>query len=98
MGSGSIDYSPTIHYGAQSRQIRGEQWHAYPDSSYLSNRSEILCADADYQFFQLECDKHACQLHAYVLMTNHLHFLITPQEEQNIGKAKLKGFAQSGPL
>lgn len=98
MGSGSIDYSPTIHYGAQSRQIRGEQWHAYPDSSYLSNRSEILCADADYHSFQLECDKHACQLHAYVLMTNHLHFLITPQEEQNIGKAKLKGFAQSGPL
>lgn len=56
-----------------------------------NNRSEIFCADADYQFYleklQLACDKHACKLHAYVLMTNHLHLLITPQEEQSIGKA-----------
>jgi putative transposase len=56
-----------------------------------NNRSEIFCADADYQFYleklKLACDKHACQLHAYVLMTNHLHLLITPQEEQSIGKA-----------
>lgn len=56
-----------------------------------NNRSEIFCADADYQFYleklRQACDKHACQLHAYVLMTNHLHLLITPQEEQGIGKA-----------
>lgn len=56
-----------------------------------NNRTEIFCAEADYQFYleklQQACDKHACQLHAYVLMTNHLHLLITPQEEQSIGKA-----------
>jgi putative transposase len=56
-----------------------------------NNRCEIFCADADYQFYleKLEeaCDKHGCQLHAYVLMTNHLHLLITPQEAQSIGKA-----------
>ena len=56
-----------------------------------NNRTEIFCADTDYQFYleklQLACDKHACQLHAYVLMTNHLHLLITPQEEQSLGKA-----------
>lgn len=56
-----------------------------------NNRSEIFCADADYRFYleklQLACDKHACKLHAYVLMTNHVHLLITPQEEQSIGKS-----------
>ncbi len=56
-----------------------------------NNRSEIFCADTDYQFYleklQLACDKHACQVHSYVLMTNHVHLLITPQEEQSIGKA-----------
>lgn len=56
-----------------------------------NNRAEIFCADADYQFYleklQQACEKHACKLHAYVLMTNHVHLLITPQEEQSIGKA-----------
>lgn len=56
-----------------------------------NNRTEIFCADTDYHFYleklQLACDKHACKLHAYVLMTNHVHLLITPHEEQSIGKA-----------
>ena len=51
-----------------------------------NNRSEIFCADEDYRFYleklQLACDKHGCDLHAYVLMTNHVHLLITPQEEE----------------
>ena len=55
-----------------------------------NNRTEIFCADADYRFYleklQLACDKYACELHAYVLMTNHVHLLMTPQEEQSIGK------------
>ncbi|MGC2047550.1 MAG: transposase, partial [Gallionella sp.] len=56
-----------------------------------NNRSEIFCADADYRFYleklQLACDKHGCDLHAYVLMTNHVHLLITPHEEQSLSKA-----------
>lgn len=48
-------------------------------------------ADADYQFYleklQLACDTHGCNIHAYVLMTNHIHLLITPQEEQSLSKA-----------
>jgi putative transposase len=55
-----------------------------------NNRTEIFCTDADYQFYleklQQACDKHHCQLHAYVLMTNHVHLLITPLEEDGIGK------------
>ncbi len=55
-----------------------------------NNRSEIFCADADYRFYleklKLACDKHACDVHAYVLMTNHAHLLITPHEEQGLSR------------
>lgn len=55
-----------------------------------NNRTEIFCAEADYLFYleklQQACYKHNCQLHAYVLMTNHVHLLLTPQDEDGIGK------------
>lgn len=55
-----------------------------------NNRTDIFCADEDYQFYleklQLACNKHDCKIHAYVLMTNHVHLLITPQEEDGISK------------
>ena len=56
-----------------------------------NNRNDIFCADADYQFYleklQLACATHACDLHAYVLMTNHVHLLITPHTEQSLPQA-----------
>ncbi len=56
-----------------------------------NNCSEIFCADEDYRFYleklKLACDKHRCSIHAYVLMTNHVHLLITPHEEGSLGKA-----------
>jgi len=56
-----------------------------------NNRCEIFCADVDYLFYleklKLACDKHGCDVHAYVLMTNHVHLLITPHEEQSLSKA-----------
>ena len=55
-----------------------------------NNRTEIFCADADYQLYLekllLACNKHDCKIHAYVLMTNHVHLLVTPQQEEGIGK------------
>ena len=55
-----------------------------------NNRSDIFCAHADYQFYleklQLACDKHGCLVHAYILMTNHVHLLITPQAEASLSK------------
>lgn len=55
-----------------------------------NNRSEIFCADADYQFYleklQLACTQHDCKIHAYVLMTNHVHLLITPQLAESLSK------------
>jgi putative transposase len=56
-----------------------------------NNREAIFYADADYQFYldklKLACEKHGCDLHAYVLMTNHVHLLITPQKEESLAKA-----------
>jgi len=56
-----------------------------------NNREPIFCADEDYQFYleklKQACEKHQCDVHAYVLMTNHVHLLITPHTEQGIGKA-----------
>lgn len=56
-----------------------------------NNRSEIFCCDADYRYYleklQAACKKHDCQVHAYVLMTNHVHLLMTPFSETGLSKA-----------
>ena len=55
-----------------------------------NNRQDIFCADEDYRFFleklQAAGKKHSCDIHAYVLMTNHVHLLVTPYAEDGIGK------------
>ena len=55
-----------------------------------NNRVAIFRADADYAFYleklKAACDKHGCQLHAYILMTNHVHLLITPETEPSLAK------------
>ncbi len=55
-----------------------------------NNRQASFFAPEDYRFY-LEClkdaaDRHRCAVHAYVLMTNHVHLLITPQAASGIGK------------
>lgn len=55
-----------------------------------NNREPIFIADEDYQFYLEKlgdaCVKHQCNLHAYVLMTNHVHLLITPHNEDGLAK------------
>lgn len=55
-----------------------------------NNREPIFYTEADYQFYleklKQACDKHSCDVHAYVLMTNHVHLLITPHKENGISK------------
>jgi putative transposase len=55
-----------------------------------NNRGDIFRAEADYRFYleklQAAADKHGCAIHAYVLMTNHVHLLLTPQAEDGIGR------------
>ncbi len=55
-----------------------------------NNRDVIFVSDDDYKFYleklQAACARFECELHAYVLMTNHVHLLLTPQTEGGIGK------------
>ena len=55
-----------------------------------NNREPIFAGDDDYAFY-LECvqeaaARHGCAIHAYVLMTNHVHLLATPETEQSLPK------------
>jgi len=50
-----------------------------------NNREPCFFAEEVYRYY-LECladaaMKYGCQIHAYVLMTNHVHLLATPHEE-----------------
>ena len=55
-----------------------------------NNRQAIFGADGDYYFclekLQMAAEKHGCAIHAYVLMTNHVHLLLTPHQADGIGK------------
>jgi len=48
-----------------------------------NNRQACFFANADYELYLSllgeACHKHRCTIHAYVLMTNHVHLLITPE-------------------
>ncbi len=54
------------------------------------NKEPIFYANEDYEFYLEKlkdaCDKHDCDLHAYVLMTNHIHLLITPNKIDGLSK------------
>lgn len=55
-----------------------------------NNRQECFCAESDYRFYldklRSASAKHGCEIHAYVLMTNHVHLLVTPRQPEGIGK------------
>ncbi len=55
-----------------------------------NNRSAIFACHADYRTFQqylvTACNRYGCWVHAYVLMTNHVHLLMTPRAERGIAK------------
>jgi REP-associated tyrosine transposase len=55
-----------------------------------NNRGAIFARPADYRHFreylELACAEHDCAVHAYVLMTNHVHLLITPSTADGIGR------------
>jgi putative transposase len=52
------------------------------------NRAACFFGDVDRRFY-LKClgeaaDRRRCAVHAYVLMTNHVHLLVTPAERGNV--------------
>ena len=64
----------------------------YPHHVILrgNNRQDIFRADADYKrMLDLLFEQSRAfnvDVHAYVLMTNHLHLLVTPQEDLGLSK------------
>ena len=55
-----------------------------------NNRDVIFASEDDYLFYlgklAAACKRFDCDLHAYVLMTNHVHLLMTPQTGDGISK------------
>ena len=55
-----------------------------------NNRQIIFQADNDYLYYleklHAAAELHQCDIHAYVLMTNHVHLLVTPHTEEGLGK------------
>ncbi len=54
-----------------------------------NNRQACFFADEDYRFYLEWLAEHAnrtgCHVHAYVLMTNHVHLLVTPDRAESTG-------------
>jgi putative transposase len=61
--------------------LPGIAWHIVQRGN---DRQACFADDADYLHYRQELGeaalKHSCHLHAYVLMTNHVHLLVTPHE------------------
>lgn len=59
-----------------------------------NNRQACFFAEEDYRFYLYwlgkGAQKYGCDIHAYVLMTNHVHLLLTPH-----GKTSASGLMQS---
>jgi len=55
-----------------------------------NNRQAIFCCDEDFSFYlenlKAGCIKYAAELHSYVLMTNHVHLMMTPLNEDSLSK------------
>ena len=64
--------------------IPGIPWHIIQRGN---NRIPCFYADEDYRRYLDDlgemAEKYECALHAYVLMTNHVHLLLTPNREDS---------------
>jgi len=56
-----------------------------------NNRQPIFFDESDYgaylNWLKQAMDRYDCELHAYVLMTNHVHLLMSPHETESISRA-----------
>ena len=91
----------TINRYAIATELRSKApWPVFPVTSSQVSRSTsfnaattrqaIFASDMDYHFFRdvlVEASiKYGLAIHAYVWMTNHLHLLATPNQENSISK------------
>jgi putative transposase len=53
-----------------------------------NNREPCFFSEEDYrcylEFLAETAKKYGCRIHAYVLMTNHVHMLVTPEDEYSV--------------
>jgi REP element-mobilizing transposase RayT len=65
--------------------IAGIPWHIIQRGN---NRSACFYADEDYRRYldtlSEQARWHGCAVHAYVLMTNHVHLLLTPDRPPRV--------------
>jgi len=56
-----------------------------------NNRQAVFFADDDCRAYlgwlEEACQRYGCEVHAYVLMTNHVHLLMTPCERDSVSRA-----------
>jgi len=54
------------------------------------SRAPVFFENADYfaylKWVEEAADRYECDIHAYVLMTNHVHFLVTPNNKQSVSQ------------
>lgn len=54
------------------------------------NRAACFFAEEDYRFslhwLKLGAEKYGCDIHAYILTTNHVHLLLTPQRPEAVSR------------
>jgi len=64
--------------------IGGIPWHIVQRGN---NRTACYFADDDYRYYldtlKEQADKYHCAVHAYILMTNHVHLLVTPEKAES---------------
>ena len=64
--------------------VPGIPWHIIQRGN---NRNACFYAEEDYRFYlatlQEQAVQYGCAIHAYVLMTNHVHLLLTPAKEDS---------------
>jgi putative transposase len=55
-----------------------------------NNRQAIFFAENDYRVYlgwiTKAAERRKCAVHAYVLMTNYVHVLVTPQDREGISR------------
>ncbi len=56
----------------------------------VHNKEAVFFDDQDYleylRCLKIAADTCGCAIHAYILMTNHVHLLLTPTRKQSIGQ------------
>ena len=74
--------------------IAGIPWHIIQRGN---NRTACFYAEEDYRYYlytlREQAEKYRCAIHAYVLMTNHVHMLLTP-EKVNSASLMMKHLGQ----